>query len=166
MSSVTRFTDHTYIAEIVLEAPGGDITVDARPSDAINVALIAGVPIQLSDSLLNEWASQIAHIPLSVIEVAVGGSLEGEWQPRWQQPPEFSPLRHHIACAGIAVGDGFIGAISTPVGWTDPYELGSFFDAGTPVPPVPRPMPPRLRSQCFRPTGPHAPSLSWKHQGP
>jgi bifunctional DNase/RNase len=68
----------TYLAEIVLSVPDGITKIDARPSDALNVALIAEVPIVISDSLLDTWASHVADIPQSAIEEAIGGSIEGE----------------------------------------------------------------------------------------
>jgi RNA polymerase sigma factor (sigma-70 family) len=84
---ITDFTELTYLAEIVLGTPAGVVQIDARPSDALNVALIAEVPIRISESLLTAWASQLMHIPQSTIEEAIGGSLEGHWETRWQQPP-------------------------------------------------------------------------------
>ena len=84
---ITDFTELTYLAEIVLGTPDGVVHIDARPSDALNVALIAEVPIRISESLLTAWASQLIHIPQSTIEEAIGGSLEGHWETRWQQPP-------------------------------------------------------------------------------
>ncbi len=84
---ITDFTELTYLAEIVLRTPTGAVPIDARPSDAINVALIAEVPIRISESLLDAWASELAHIPQGTIEEAIGGSLKGDWETRWQQPP-------------------------------------------------------------------------------
>ena len=82
---ITDFVEMTYLAEIVLRGPDGITQIDARPSDALNVALIAEVPTRISDSLLDTWAAQVIHIPQSKIEEAIGGSLEGEWETRWQQ---------------------------------------------------------------------------------
>ena len=45
---ITRLEDGVFFAELVLE----DQVVDARPSDAIALALRAGVPILLSDEVL------------------------------------------------------------------------------------------------------------------
>ena len=84
---ITDFVEMTYLAEILLSTPAGAVQIDARPSDAVNVALIAEVPIRISESLLTAWTSQLIQIPQSAIEEAIGGSLEGEWETRWQQPP-------------------------------------------------------------------------------
>jgi bifunctional DNase/RNase len=47
---ITRLEEGVFYAELVL----GEQTVDARPSDAIALALRAGVPILLSDEVLAE----------------------------------------------------------------------------------------------------------------
>jgi len=44
---------HVFLASIVLEGPGGRALVDSRPSDAISVALRAGVPILVSERVLS-----------------------------------------------------------------------------------------------------------------
>jgi RNA polymerase sigma factor (sigma-70 family) len=81
---ITGFTDHTYLAELVLRTEAGTVQIDARPSDAINVALLTGTPIRIADSLFAKWASEIVRAPLDAIERAIGGPLEGEWVTRWQ----------------------------------------------------------------------------------
>ncbi|MFZ0251754.1 MAG: bifunctional nuclease domain-containing protein [Acidimicrobiales bacterium] len=83
---LTDFTDHTYLAEIVLRTGGGSVHIDARPSDAINLALVTGAPMRIADVLFDTWASEVAHTPFRTIEEAIGGPLEGEWVPRWQPP--------------------------------------------------------------------------------
>src|SRR5262245_13054381 len=51
---VTELRGSTYYAVIELELRGKSLTVDARPSDAIAVALRAGAPVLVSDSLFQE----------------------------------------------------------------------------------------------------------------
>lgn len=84
---LTDFTDLAYLAEIVLNTPAGIQQVDARPSDAMNIALIAGVPIRISEPLFDKWATDIVHTPLSTLEKTIGGSLQGDWETRWPTPP-------------------------------------------------------------------------------
>jgi RNA polymerase sigma-70 factor (ECF subfamily) len=81
---ITDFTDLTYLAQIVLRTPTGMVHVDARPSDAVNVALINEIPIRIGEALFDKWASEVVQVPLGVIEEAVGGSLDGDWVTRWQ----------------------------------------------------------------------------------
>ena len=47
---ITRLEEGVFFAELVFEAQ----SVDARPSDAIALALRAGVPILLADEVLDE----------------------------------------------------------------------------------------------------------------
>lgn len=53
---VVRLSESTFIAEVILEGPSGPKAVDARPSDAINLALLVGAPVRVSDELLEQWA--------------------------------------------------------------------------------------------------------------
>jgi uncharacterized protein len=51
---ITRLTDSIYYATVVVDGPGGPQEVDARPSDAVNLALVAGVPIRIHRELLTD----------------------------------------------------------------------------------------------------------------
>jgi RNA polymerase sigma factor (sigma-70 family) len=51
---ITRLTDQVFYAVIVVDGPGGQREVDARPSDAVNLALIAGVPIRVDSAMLGD----------------------------------------------------------------------------------------------------------------
>lgn len=50
---ISDVKENTYYATLYLEADGKEITVDSRPSDAIALALRAGVPIYANDKALN-----------------------------------------------------------------------------------------------------------------
>lgn len=49
---ITRLQDTTFYAEAVVEGSAGMATVDARPSDALNLPLLAGVPIRVDATVL------------------------------------------------------------------------------------------------------------------
>jgi bifunctional DNase/RNase len=49
---ISDLRDNTYYATLYLEADGKELTVDSRPSDAIALALRAGVPIYANDKAL------------------------------------------------------------------------------------------------------------------
>jgi len=49
---ITRLVGDTYYGEVVVEGAHGTKIVDARPSDAINLALLAGVPIRVEAGLM------------------------------------------------------------------------------------------------------------------
>jgi hypothetical protein len=48
---VTELREGTYYSVLVLDAPGGAIEVDARPSDAIALALRTGAPLFVREAL-------------------------------------------------------------------------------------------------------------------
>ena len=50
--NITRVEDRTYYAELRLEHAGALVTIDARPSDSIAIALRLGAPIHAAESLL------------------------------------------------------------------------------------------------------------------
>jgi len=59
---VTSLADHTFIAAVIVQsATPDDATVDARPSDAINIALEMSAPIYASAALLDQFAGSNAH---------------------------------------------------------------------------------------------------------
>jgi len=57
---VTRVQHNTYFAELHLNTGDGRVTLDARPSDSIAVALRTGAPIFAEDSLLDMVRVEIA----------------------------------------------------------------------------------------------------------
>lgn len=58
---VTRLAEHTFYAELVLNTPAGPAVVDARPSDAVNLALITGTPITVDAALLDDARATSRH---------------------------------------------------------------------------------------------------------
>ncbi len=50
---ITRVVERTYYAEIHLASRDGSVTVDARPSDSIAIAIRFGAPLFANDSLLS-----------------------------------------------------------------------------------------------------------------
>ena len=53
---ITDLRENTYIAEIVLESSGAEILVDARPSDAVAVAVRTGAPIFVRQTVFDAFA--------------------------------------------------------------------------------------------------------------
>jgi RNA polymerase sigma factor (sigma-70 family) len=61
---ISRLEDETFYAEVLLRSPGGTRSVDARPSDAVNLALTVGAPIRVERSVLEQagrTAEQLAE---------------------------------------------------------------------------------------------------------
>lgn len=50
--NVTRIEGDTYFAELILETGGRVVTIDARPSDSVGLALRAGCPIFVADEVM------------------------------------------------------------------------------------------------------------------
>jgi|WetSurMetagenome_2_1015567.scaffolds.fasta_scaffold18202_5 uncharacterized protein len=48
---IRDLVDHTYFADLVLRSEGGEVTVDARPSDAVALAIRKGAEIFVEESL-------------------------------------------------------------------------------------------------------------------
>ncbi len=57
---ITRLADTTFYAEIVVEGAQGVQSVDARPSDALNLALRANVPIRVATAVLEVAAVEMS----------------------------------------------------------------------------------------------------------
>lgn len=70
---VTRIDDGTFYAEITLTTPSGPRVIDARPSDAVALAVRADAPIFVDEEVLDE-----AGIPGEVAEPDIDESEAGE----------------------------------------------------------------------------------------
>ena len=53
---VTDLKEHTFYATLVIERNGDQVRVDARPSDAIALAVAGNTPIYVEDHVLDEVA--------------------------------------------------------------------------------------------------------------
>jgi bifunctional DNase/RNase len=51
---MTKLTDYTFYAVVAIEGPAGPAEVDARPSDALNLALVCGVPVRVDAALFDD----------------------------------------------------------------------------------------------------------------
>jgi RNA polymerase sigma factor (sigma-70 family) len=71
---ITRLTDGVFYATVLVHSPVGAHEVDARPSDAVNLALAAGRPIKVDAGLFEtatpqECAEELASFPLATAEI-------------------------------------------------------------------------------------------------
>ncbi len=75
---VTEARDNTYFAELLLRRGGQELAaVDARPSDAIAIALRAGAPILVADALLHPVEAGDHDAPWPLKAEALREYLEG-----------------------------------------------------------------------------------------
>jgi bifunctional DNase/RNase len=71
---VTRTDGQVFYAQVTLR--GGAI-VDARPSDAINLAAVTGAPVLVASDLLDLPVDPELTVPLPVLEVVDAGRVPG-----------------------------------------------------------------------------------------
>ena len=86
---INRVEDQTYYAEMVIQRNGEMITVDARPSDSIAVALRTKAKMFAQDGLLEK----------AVIDIAEDQTVEVQLPPDQQeQPAQMDPeqLKEHL----------------------------------------------------------------------
>lgn len=68
---ITQVVDNTYYAELIMHREGETISVDARPSDSIAVALRMDADIYAEESLLDRTSIEVAE------DETVAGALGG-----------------------------------------------------------------------------------------
>lgn len=76
--NITKVEDNTYYAELVIEREGDLVTVDARPSDSIAVALRMEARIFAEDALLERASVEIAEEEAVTDEPDLGTSGKEE----------------------------------------------------------------------------------------
>ena len=84
--TVSNLVDQVYYANIVIQSNGGELDIDSRPSDAIALAVRTGVPILVSEEVL-----EVAGIEPSA-EDEVGRAEESEGVTE----EELKPFREFI----------------------------------------------------------------------
>lgn len=94
---ITRLTPPLYYATVIVAGVDGPQEVDARPSDAVNLALVAGVPIRADSRLFGDvqtehYADALSY-PTGTAELAAEfRQLQRELQherdsPHWKRAP-------------------------------------------------------------------------------
>ena len=74
--AVTRLEEGTFYAELLLEGPGGVMTIDARPSDALALAMRTGAEILVDDQVLGEnliFAEEAEEAEIEKFRELLGG---------------------------------------------------------------------------------------------
>ena len=69
---ITRLSDAIFYACVVVPGPGGPREVDARPSDAVNLAVVCGAPILLNTELFEIVypAGEPTALPTATAQIA------------------------------------------------------------------------------------------------
>jgi len=71
---VVRLAEGTFYAEVVVDGDDGEERVDARPSDALNLALLLGVPIRVDPAIFEQVAAHGPHSPLEARSLPDGAA--------------------------------------------------------------------------------------------
>jgi bifunctional DNase/RNase len=71
---VDRLDGHTFYATVVLDGPRGPAEVDARPSDALNLALAAEVPVRADGGVLAQAAAEIDQVEVELPPLPAPGT--------------------------------------------------------------------------------------------
>ena len=69
---INRLTDETFYAQVIINGPSGQATIDARPSDCIALALEMGVPIYAAEEVLA--TVEAAHAEQQPPQLSIGAA--------------------------------------------------------------------------------------------
>ena len=90
---ITKVVDNTYYAELIVQRGSETISIDARPSDSIAIALRTEAAIFTTEDLLENTSIEIAEGPDATEGFITEGAAEGEPQVGGLSPEE---LREYL----------------------------------------------------------------------
>jgi bifunctional DNase/RNase len=73
---ITRLAEETFYAEVRMEGPSGAAVVDARPSDALTLALVAAAPVVVDAGVLDDVARRLPPDDLLENLTTAGGAQD------------------------------------------------------------------------------------------
>jgi RNA polymerase sigma factor (sigma-70 family) len=83
---ITRLTEGIFYAVIIVDGPAGRHEIDARPSDAVNLAVLTGAPIRVDSALLDDPDARAAadrrhwqRLPVRTAEIAAQARRQMDW---------------------------------------------------------------------------------------
>jgi uncharacterized protein len=91
---ISDLVDGTFYAEILLDHPGeGQPRIDARPSDALNLALVVGAPVQATTAVLEAVESSRWSLPDDLDTALPDGAADivAEVRATWERQ------QHHVS---------------------------------------------------------------------
>jgi uncharacterized protein len=81
---INRLLDQSYYAEIVIVGPTGEQVLDARPSDAIGVALHMQAPVVVAANIMDVAATYDVALPQPSVASRICEVMRQTWnRPRW-----------------------------------------------------------------------------------
>lgn len=90
---ITKVIDNTYYAELIVQRGSEMISIDARPSDSIAIALRTQATIFTTEDLLENTSIEIAEGPSSPESFIAESGQESDTQPGGLSPDE---LREYL----------------------------------------------------------------------
>jgi bifunctional DNase/RNase len=83
---VVRLAEGTFYAEVLVDAGGGGERVDARPSDALNLALLLGKPVRVDPAIFGQVAPYGPHSPQQARSLPEGaGEIATRRRADWER---------------------------------------------------------------------------------
>lgn len=90
---ITKVIDHTYFAELIIHRDAEVISIDARPSDSIAIALRMSASMYTTEDLLEHTSVEISDTDAAQDFLNAGGTQEGAPGPGGLSPDE---LREYL----------------------------------------------------------------------
>jgi RNA polymerase sigma factor (sigma-70 family) len=95
---ITRIAAEVFYALVIVDGPAGRQEVDARPSDAVNLALATGAPIRVeaglfAAALTDQRAGELASLPVATMQIAA----EAQRRIRERRPQPGQPSGEQAA---------------------------------------------------------------------
>jgi bifunctional DNase/RNase len=82
---VTRLVEGTFYAEAVVDGAAGQGGVDARPSDALTLAVLVGAPVRVDPAVIDEaastpfaWDARVEELPAGAAEIVA--ERRADWE--------------------------------------------------------------------------------------
>lgn len=89
---ITTLLDSIFYACVVVQGPDGPREVDARPSDAVNLALVSGAPIRLNSELFAvRPPAEFDYPAASELPVATADIAAEAWERMREQSKRYGP---------------------------------------------------------------------------
>jgi bifunctional DNase/RNase len=71
---VDSLGEGTFYATVVVDGPRGTVEVDARPSDALNLALAVGAPVRVDEGVLEQAAAEADQVAVEIPPLPAPGT--------------------------------------------------------------------------------------------
>jgi len=111
---ITALAEETYHARLFLETDGRIVELDSRPSDALALAVRAGVRIYAAESVLDAAGlGQDATPPDEDAERAIGSTTRPEDIGEWPPDPRLDVFREFVNSIDDMPGEGAEGGRSS-----------------------------------------------------